>query len=129
MVKKSAKNCTLHHVVNKPVWADIGATCAGSTNILVLRCSQHQYIGATSACSANRRIHTGILQLKNFRGFFKCLQHQYIGANRFAAPIYWRCTRRTQLFAAPRLIVQTMPIQSAVVSGKGNRIITRWRTN
>ena len=98
-------------------------------NILVLRCSQHQYIGATSACSANRRIHTGILQLKNFRGFFKCLQHQYIGANRFAAPIYWRCTRRTQLFAAPRLIVQTMPIQSAVVSGKGNRIITRWRPN
>jgi hypothetical protein len=86
-------------------------------------------IGATSACSANRRIHTGILQLKNFHGFFKCLQHQYIGANRFAAPIYWRCTRRTQLFAAPRLFVQMMPIQSAVVSGKGNRIITRWRPN
>jgi len=100
-----------------------------STTILVLRCSQHQYIGATSACSANRRIHTGILQLKNFRGFFICLQHQYIGANRFAAPIYWRCTRRTQLFAAPRLIVETMPIQSAVVSGKGNRIISRWRPN
>ena len=70
-MKKSAKNCTLHHVVNKPVWADIGAT---------------------SACSANRRIHTGILQLKNFR-------------------------------------VETMPIQSAVVSGKGNRIITRWQPN
>jgi hypothetical protein len=38
-MKKSAKNCTLYHVVNKSVWADIGATCAGSTNIvLVLRC-------------------------------------------------------------------------------------------
>jgi hypothetical protein len=64
-----------------------------------------------------------------FTGFLKCLQHQYIGANRFAAPIYWRCTRRTQLFAAPRLIVQTMPIQSAGISGKGNRIIPRWRPN
>jgi len=50
-------------------------------------CLQRQYIGATSACSSNRRIHTGILQLKNFRCFFKCLQHQYIGTNRFAAPI------------------------------------------
>jgi hypothetical protein len=67
--------------------------------------------------------------LKIFADFFKCLQHQYIGANRFAAPIYWRCTRRTQLFTAPRLIVQTMPIQSAVVSGKGKRIITRWQPN
>jgi hypothetical protein len=33
------------------------------------------------------------------------------------------------MFAAPRLIVQTMPIQSAVVSGRGNRIIPRWRPN
>jgi hypothetical protein len=54
------------------------------------------------------------------------LQHQYIGANRFAAPIYWRSTRRTQLFAEPRLFVQTMPIQSAEVSRRGNRIIPRW---
>jgi hypothetical protein len=30
-MKKSAKNCTLYHVVNKFVWADIDA---GSTNIL-----------------------------------------------------------------------------------------------
>jgi hypothetical protein len=35
-VKKSAKNCTLYHVVNKPVWADIGAASTRSTNILVL---------------------------------------------------------------------------------------------
>jgi hypothetical protein len=124
-VKKSAKNCTLHHVVGKPVWADIGAASTSSTNILVLRRSQHQYIGATCACSADRQIHTDILQLKNFCGFFKYLQHQYIGANRFAAPIYWRSTRRTQLFAAPRLFGQTMPIQSAGVSGRGNR----WRPN
>jgi len=34
-----------------------------------------------------------------------------------------------QKFAAPCLIVQTMPIQSAVVSGKGNRIIPKWRPN
>jgi hypothetical protein len=96
MEKKSAKNCTLYHVVNKAVWADIGATCAGSTN---------------------RRRHTDILQLKKFRGFFKCLQRQYIGANRFAAPIYWRSTRRTKFFAAPRLFCQMKPIQSARVSG------------
>jgi hypothetical protein len=41
MEKKSAKNCTLYHVVNKSVWADIGAA-----NILVLTGLQHQYIGA-----------------------------------------------------------------------------------
>jgi hypothetical protein len=102
-MKKSAKNCTLYHVVNKSVWADIGATCDGSTNILVLRCSQHQYIGATCAGSTNRRRHTDILQLKKFRRFFKCLQRQYIGANWFAAPINWRSTRRIKMFAAPRL--------------------------
>jgi hypothetical protein len=33
------------------------------------------------------------------------------------------------MFAAPRLFGQTMPIQSAVVSGKGNRIIPTWRPN
>jgi hypothetical protein len=35
-MKKSAKNCTLYHVVNKSVWADIGAASTSSTNILVL---------------------------------------------------------------------------------------------
>jgi hypothetical protein len=69
MEKKSAKNCTLYHVVNKSVGADIGATCAGSTN---------------------RRRHTDILQLKKFADFLNVcsanilvltgLQHQYIGA-------------------------------------------------
>jgi hypothetical protein len=68
------------------------------------------------------------IQLKKFRRFFKCLQRQYIGANWFAAPIYWRITRRTKLFAAPRLFCQSMPIQSAGVSGSGNRFI-RWRPN
>jgi hypothetical protein len=38
-VKKSAKNCTLYHVVNKSVWADIGAASTSSTNILMLRTS------------------------------------------------------------------------------------------
>ncbi len=82
-------------MVNKSVWADIGATCA---------------------CSANRRRDTEILQLKKFRGFFKCLQRQDIGANWFAAPIYWRSTRRIKMFAAPRLFGQMMPIQSAGVT-------------
>jgi hypothetical protein len=36
-MKKSAKNCTLYQVVNKSVWADIGAASTSSTNILVLR--------------------------------------------------------------------------------------------
>jgi hypothetical protein len=108
MEKKSAKNCTLYHMVNKAVWADIGA--------------------ASTSCT-NRRRHTDILQLKKFCGFFKCLQRQYIVANRFAAPIYWRNTRRTKLFAAPGLFGQMMPIQSAGVSGSGNRIIPRWQPN
>jgi hypothetical protein len=37
--KKSFKNCTLYHVVNKAVWVDIGAASTSSTNILVLRTS------------------------------------------------------------------------------------------
>jgi hypothetical protein len=47
----------------------------------------------------------------------------------FAAPIYWCSTRRTKLFAAPRLFGQAMPIQSAGVSRSGNRFIPRWRPN
>jgi hypothetical protein len=31
-MEKSAKNCTLYHVVNNSLWADIGSTYAGSTN-------------------------------------------------------------------------------------------------
>jgi hypothetical protein len=34
-----------------------------------------------------------------------------------------------QMFAAPRLLGQTLPIQSAGVSGSGNRFIPRWRSN
>jgi hypothetical protein len=33
MEKKSAKNCTLYHVVNKAVWADIGAMNIVAPNI------------------------------------------------------------------------------------------------
>jgi hypothetical protein len=43
-VKKSAKNCTIYHVVNKSVWADFLNVC--SANILVLTGLHHQYIGA-----------------------------------------------------------------------------------
>jgi hypothetical protein len=79
-MKKSAKNCTLYHVVNKSVWADIGATCDGSTIILVLLVlaasidedTQTFYIFKNfsdflNVCSANILVLTG-------------LQHQYIGA-------------------------------------------------
>jgi hypothetical protein len=68
---------------------------------------------------------------KNFADFFNVvfLQPQYIGANWFAAPIYWRSTRRIKMFAAPLLFGQTLPIQSAGVSGSGNRIIPRWWPN
>jgi hypothetical protein len=38
-MKKSAKKCTLYHVVNKSVWADIGAASTGSNDILVLQTS------------------------------------------------------------------------------------------
>jgi hypothetical protein len=88
-------------VVNKSVWADIGAASTSSTNW---------------------QRHTDILQIKKFRGFFKCLQRQYIGANWFAAPIFWCSTRRIKMFAAPHLFGQTMHIQSAGVSGSGNRL-------
>ena len=126
---KSSKNCTLYHVVNKSVWADIGATCAGTPIYWCYLCWHHQYIGATCDGSTNRRRHTDILQLKKLCGFFKCLQRQYVGANWFAAPIYWRSTKRIKMFAAPHLFGQTMPIQSAGVSGSGNRSIPRWRPN
>jgi hypothetical protein len=51
-MKKSAKNCTLYNVVNKSIWADIGAASTSSTNIgatdivapvyLCYLCWQHQ---------------------------------------------------------------------------------------
>jgi hypothetical protein len=85
-------------VVNKSVWADIGAAnqlapiywCYNvrSTNILAAP------IGEDTQTFYN---------LKKFHRFFKCLQRQYIGANWFAAPIYWFSTRRIKMFAAPRL--------------------------
>ena len=49
--------------------------------------------------------------LKNFADFLNVCS-----ANWFAAPIYWRSTRRIKMFAAPHLFGQTMPIQSAGVS-------------
>jgi hypothetical protein len=88
-------------VVNKPVWADIGAASTSSADILVLQTLQHQYIGATWACSPNILVlfvlalpigvdpHT-FYNLKNFADFLNAcsanilvltgLQHQYIGA-------------------------------------------------
>jgi hypothetical protein len=74
-------------VVNKSVWADIGAASTSSTNILVLLVLAAP-IGEDTQTFYN----------------FQCLQRQYIGANWFAAPIYWRKTRRIKMFAAPRLL-------------------------
>ncbi len=65
-MKKSAKNCTLYHVVNKYVWADIGAANQLAPIYWCYLCWQHQYIGATCDGSTNRRRHTDILQLYNF---------------------------------------------------------------
>ncbi len=80
MEKKSAKNCTLYHVVNKSVWADIGAASTSSTNILVL---------LVLAASIGKDTQT-FYNLKNFADFLHVcsahilvltgLQHQYIGA-------------------------------------------------
>ena len=123
-MKKSAKNCTLYHVVNKSVWADIGAASTRSTNILVRKRHHSTNILVLLVLAAPIGEDTQTFyNLKNFADFFKCLQRQYIGANRFAAPIYWRSTRRTKLFAAPRLFGQTMPIQSAGVSKSGLKIV------
>ena len=89
-MKKSAKTCTLYHVVNKSVWADIGAAnqlapiywCYGhrNTNILVLLVlaapigedtqtfyNFKNFADFLNVCSANILVLTG-------------LQHQYIGA-------------------------------------------------
>jgi hypothetical protein len=79
-VKKSAKNFTLYHVVNKSVWAYIGAASASSTNILVLLVlaapigedtqtfyNFKNFTDFLNVCSTNILVPTG-------------LQHQYIGA-------------------------------------------------
>jgi hypothetical protein len=90
MEKKSAKNFTLYHVVNKAVWADIGAKnivapiywCCNVriTNIMVLLVLAAP-IGEDTQTFYN---------LKNFADFLNVcranilaltgLQHQYIGA-------------------------------------------------
>jgi hypothetical protein len=79
-VKKSAKNCTLYHVVNKSVWADIGAASTSSTNKLVLLVlaapigeetqtfyNFKNFADFLNVCSTNILVLTG-------------LQHQYVGA-------------------------------------------------
>jgi hypothetical protein len=80
MEKKSVKNCTLYHVVNKVVWADIGAASTSRTNILVLLVlaapigedtqtfyNLKKFMDFLNVCSAKILVLTG-------------LQHQYIGA-------------------------------------------------
>jgi hypothetical protein len=100
-VKKSAKNCTLHHVVNKPVWADIGAASTCSTNILVLRVLAAPIYWCYDVRSTNILVlrvlaapigeyTQAFYNLKIFADFLNVcstnilvltgLQHQYIGA-------------------------------------------------
>jgi hypothetical protein len=79
-VKKSAKNCTLHHVVNKPVWADIGAASTRSTNILVLRVLAAP-IGEYTQAFYNLKIFADFLNVCSTNILVLTgLQHQYIGA-------------------------------------------------
>jgi hypothetical protein len=79
-MEKSTKNCTLYHVVNNSVWADIGAASTSSTNILMLLVMAapigedtqtfynfKNFADFLTVCSANILALTG-------------LQHQYIGA-------------------------------------------------
>jgi hypothetical protein len=99
----SAKNCTFYHVVNKSVWADIGAANQlasiywwydiRSTNILVL---------LVLAAPIGEDIQT-FYNFKNFADFLNVCSANILVLTGFAAPIYWRSTRRIKIFAAPRL--------------------------
>jgi hypothetical protein len=98
-------------MVNKSVWADIGAASTSSTNILVLLVLTAPIYWCYDVCSTNILVLLVLAAPKgedtqtfyNFCRFLKCLQRQYIGANWFEAPIYWRSTRRIKMFAAPSL--------------------------
>jgi hypothetical protein len=89
-MKKSAKNCTLYHVVNKSVWADIGAAnqlapiywCYEhrSSNILVLLVLAAP-IGEDTQTFYNFRIFADFLNVCSANILVLTgLQHQYIGA-------------------------------------------------
>jgi hypothetical protein len=90
-MKKSAKNCTLYHVVNKSVWADIGAASTSSTSILVLLVLAapigediQTFLDFLNVCSANILVLTG-LQHQNIdavQGESKCLQHHAYSVKR-----------------------------------------------
>jgi hypothetical protein len=89
-VKKTAKNCTLYHVVNKSVWADIGAASTRSTDILVLLVlatpigedthtfyNLKNFAGFLNVCSVNIFVLTGLQDqyIGTVHGESKCLQH------------------------------------------------------
>ena len=89
-MKKSAKNCTLYHVVNKSVWADIGVASTSSTNILVLLVlaapigkdtqifyNFKNFVDFLNVCSANILALTGLQNhyIGAVQGESKCLQH------------------------------------------------------
>jgi hypothetical protein len=80
-------------VVNKSVWADIGAASTSSTNILVL---------LVRAAPIGEDTQT-FYSFKNFADFLNVFSANILVLTGFAAPIYWRSTRRIKMFAAPRL--------------------------
>ncbi len=89
-MKKSAQNCTLYHVVNKSVRADIGAASTSSTSILVYgHRSTNILVLLVMAAPIGKDTQT-FYNFKNFTDFLNVgsanilvltgLQHQYIGA-------------------------------------------------
>ncbi len=99
-MKKSAQNCTLYHVVNKSVWADIGAANQlapiywyyerRNTNILVLLVLAAPILVLLVLAAPTGEDTQTFYNFKNFADFLKVysanilvltgLQHQYIGA-------------------------------------------------
>jgi hypothetical protein len=89
-MKKSTKNCTFYHVINKSLWADISAASTRSTNILVLLVlaapiakdtqtiyNFKNFSDFLNICSANILVLTGLLHqyIGAVQGESKCLQH------------------------------------------------------
>ncbi len=104
--------CCLHcsTIIFKVLTSISISTICLCTNILVLQCQYHQYIGATYMVApiywwncvscTNRQRNTIILLILRFADFVKCLQHQYIGASWSAAPIYLCNTKRIKMLGS-----------------------------
>jgi hypothetical protein len=87
--------------VNKSVWADIGAASTSSTNMLCYDVRSTNILVLLVLAAPIGEDKQTFYNFKNFADFLNVCSA--IGANWFAAPIYWRSTRRIKMFAAPRL--------------------------